>query len=130
MGTERDPLKKFHQLEDREDVQNNNTFSSEKESKFSVGAASGASNCWAVHGNYTESGKPLLACDPHITKSMFNLWESVHLEWKEGADKKPAFMAGASFVGTPAFSYARTEYAAFGCTAINPDTIDVFSETI
>jgi penicillin amidase len=39
-------------------------------------------------------------------------------------------MAGASFVGTPAFSYARTEYAAFGCTAINPDTIDLFSETI
>lgn len=26
------------------------------------------SNCWAVHGNYTESGMPLMACDPHLMK--------------------------------------------------------------
>ena len=34
-----------------------------------IGGAGGiGSNCWAVHGNHTESGKPLLTCDPHLMK--------------------------------------------------------------
>lgn len=26
------------------------------------------SNCWAVHGKHTESGYPILSCDPHLMK--------------------------------------------------------------
>jgi len=34
----------------------------------SVGGGGVGSNCWAFSGNHTESGKPLLACDPHLMK--------------------------------------------------------------
>lgn len=28
------------------------------------------SNNWVIHGNYTKTGKPLLASDPHISTSL------------------------------------------------------------
>lgn len=28
------------------------------------------SNCWVISGNHTESGKPILSCDPHLVKWM------------------------------------------------------------
>ena len=34
--------------------------------KINVPKTGGGSNCFAVHGNHTESGKPILSCDPHL----------------------------------------------------------------
>ena len=51
--------------------------------KIDAGVAAGGSNCWVVHGNHTESGKPLLACDPHVTKTMSNLFYSARLTWED-----------------------------------------------
>jgi len=28
------------------------------------------SDCWIIGGKYTESGKPMMACDPHLIKWM------------------------------------------------------------
>ena len=39
-------------------------------------------------------------------------------------------MAGGSFVGMPAFIYARTPFASYGATAINPDVMDLFVEDV
>lgn len=34
--------------------------------KYGANINGQGSNCWAVHGNHTQSGKPILACDPHL----------------------------------------------------------------
>ena len=28
------------------------------------------SNCWAIHGNYTKSGKPMVVSDPHLNNGV------------------------------------------------------------
>jgi penicillin G amidase len=41
-----------------------------KEEQMDVGVSiddSQASNNWVIHGNYTKTGKPLIAGDPHLT---------------------------------------------------------------
>ena len=32
------------------------------------------SNCWAVHGNHTESGGPMLMGDPHLANTIPGQW--------------------------------------------------------
>lgn len=83
------------------------------------------SNCWAVSGNHTESGKPMLACDPHLVKWMQSKWYLISLRW--GKDK---FITGGSTPGVPVFTYARTKYLAWGATALNPDATDIFVEKV
>ena len=41
------------------------------------------SNCWAVHGNFTKSGKPMLSCDPHLAKGLFSTWYPTRISWNE-----------------------------------------------
>ena len=41
------------------------------------------SNCWAVHGNFTKSGKPMLSCDPHLQKMVSGFWYQTRLSWNE-----------------------------------------------
>ena len=41
------------------------------------------SNCWAVHGNFTKSGKPMLSCDPHLAKGIFSTWYPTRISWNE-----------------------------------------------
>lgn len=41
----------------------------------------GGSNCWAVHGNLTESGEPILTCDPHLAKMINGFWYATRLSW-------------------------------------------------
>ena len=37
---------------------------------------------------------------------------------------------GGALVGMPAFYYARTPFASYGATALNPDVMDVFVEDV
>ena len=46
------------------------------------------SNCWAIHGSKTRSGEPLLACDPHLNKSVISLWYVARLTWKSKGKKE------------------------------------------
>ena len=41
----------------------------------------GGSNCWAVHGRLTESGKPILTCDPHLAKMTSGFWYATRISW-------------------------------------------------
>jgi penicillin G amidase len=41
------------------------------------------SNCWAVHGNFTKYGKPILSCDPHLVRYTSPTWYGVRLRWNE-----------------------------------------------
>lgn len=98
------------------------------------------SNCWAVHGNFTKSGKPMLACDPHLAKFTSATWYPTRMSWNETevveTESGPTlssyrtYMAGHSVVGIPFFSYLKTPFIAGGVTSLNPDTQDLFLEDI
>jgi len=93
-------------------------------SGFSTAPVSG-SNCFVVGGQHTETGKPILACDPHLVKWMQSLWYFSRLRW--GKDN---FIVGGNTPGMPMFTYARTKHLAYGATALNPDITDTFVEQI
>jgi len=61
---------------------------------------------------------------------MFNLWETARMSWTDPTTGEEAYVLGASFVGTPAYSYARGKYGAYGVTALNPDVMDLYVETV
>ena len=85
---------------------------------------SGGSNAWAVAGSRTASGAPILANDPHLAPGVPPPWYLAHLrtpEWE---------LAGASFVGGPAFPTGFNGHAAWGITAACTDSADLFWEEL
>ena len=42
----------------------------------------GASNNWVVHGNYTNTGMPILAGDPHLGCKLPSFWQLMELTFK------------------------------------------------
>ena len=87
-------------------------------------AGAGASNAWAVAGARTTTGAPILANDPHLAPSVPAPWYLAHLRTPEWA------IAGASFVGGPAFPSAHNGHAAWGITAGCTDSADLFWEEV
>jgi len=94
------------------------------------------SNCWSVHGNYTESGSPYLSCDPHLNKQLQSMWYLAGLTWKSDSkqgnepDDNELFIVGGTVVGIPMFSYGRSSGYSWGPTALNPDNSDLFVERV
>ncbi|MGH2427573.1 MAG: penicillin acylase family protein [Candidatus Limnocylindria bacterium] len=87
-------------------------------------AGAGGSNAWAIAGSRTASGMPLLANDPHLAPSLPAPWYLAHL-------RTPSWeIAGASFVGGPAFPTAHNGHVAWGITAANTDGSDLFIEQV
>ena len=84
----------------------------------------GASNAWAVAGARTASGFPILANDPHLGPSVPAPWYLAHLRTPDWA------VAGASFVGGPAFPTGHNGHAAWGITAACSDSADLFWEDL
>ncbi len=70
------------------------------------------SNCWVVHGSKTQSGEPLLACDPHLTKTVMSVWYVTRLSWKkhENSDSTEKIsITCASVTGTPMLTHGRSK---------------------
>jgi penicillin G amidase len=82
------------------------------------------SNNWVVHGDATESGKPLLANDPHLALNAPALWYFAKL-------RAPGIEAtGATLPGLPSVVLGRTKGVAWGFTNTGPDTQDLYLEEI
>lgn len=84
----------------------------------------GASNAWAIAGERTATGAPILANDPHLAPTVPGPWYLAHLrtpEWE---------VAGCSFVGGPAFPTGHNGRLAWGITAGCTDSADLFWEEI
>lgn len=81
-----------------------------------VGTAAGdpegatGSNNWVMAGSRTDTGKPMVASDPHIAFDAVSCWYEVHLC---GGSFN---VAGASYVGMPAVMFGRSEQVGWGCT--------------
>lgn len=88
----------------------------------------GASNNWVVSGNYTDTGLPLLANDPHLQLLAPSLWYLNHLQLRPaaGSPDTPLEVTGASFIGCPAVVIGRTGQVAWAVTNTGVDVQDAY----
>ncbi len=83
------------------------------------------SNSWVVDGTLTESGRPLLAGDPHLAITVPSFWHVQHIEGPDFA------FAGASMPGVPGVTYyGHNHQVAWGMTTSGADAQDLFFEQI
>lgn len=83
-----------------------------------------ASNVWALDGQHTASGKPLLASDPHLGFQAPIVWYLARLEW-------PGHVrVGATTPGVPLFLIGHNSHLAWGITTTHADLQDLFIERL
>ena len=88
------------------------------------------SNSWAVSGNLTATGKPLLANDPHLTIQMPSIWYQVGMHCQPKTSECPYEMAGFSFAGVPGIVIGHNDKIAWGYTNVGPDVMDLYIEKV
>lgn len=88
------------------------------------------SNSWAVSGQMTSTGMPLLANDPHLGIQMPSIWYQAHLECKPLNDACPFNVAGFSFAGVPGIVIGHNDRLAWGFTNVGPDVMDLYIERV
>jgi penicillin amidase len=77
------------------------------------------SNAWAVSGEHTESGNPVLSHDPHLTHDGPSIVYLQHLESPEMT------AAGVSFAGVPGILLGHGRHIAWGGPVSNVDAKDL-----
>ena len=87
-------------------------------------ARASASNEWAVSGQHTESGRPLLANDPHLGFSAPGLWYLARIVTPE------LTIAGVTIPGVPLAILGHNERIAWGFTTAHADVQDLFIERL
>ncbi len=86
-------------------------------------SVSAGSNNWVVSGAHTQSGKPLLANDPHLSHSVPSVWYMIHLEALD------LNVSGVSLPGLPLVVIGHNQRIAWGMTNTAPDVQDLYSES-
>ena len=82
------------------------------------------SNNWVVSGVRSETGKPILANDPHLGLQAPALWYLAHVSTPEGN------VVGGTLPGVPFIVLGRNDNVAWSFTTTNSDTQDLFVEKI
>ena len=95
-----------------------------KGSQFIGVPGPGQSNSWAVDGQKSITGSPLLANDPHLPLSMPSIWYEAHLVAPD------LTVAGVCLPGTPGILVGHNKRIAWGITAALADGDDLFVERI
>ena len=83
-----------------------------------------ASNEWVISGNRTESGKPILANDPHLGLEAPILWYLARIVTPELS------VEGATVPGLPVILLGQNDHIAWGFTTTGSDIQDLFIETV
>ena len=87
-----------------------------------LGTPGKGSNNWAVSGEHTASGYPLLANDPHLGYGIPSVWYLAHLE-------APGLsVTGATLPGMPLVVIGTNGRIAWSLSNTGPDTQDLFIE--
>jgi penicillin amidase len=89
-----------------------------------LGMHATGSNNWVVSGERSVTGKPLLACDPHLTFTAPDLWYEADLVCDEYR------VRGATLPTNPFPVFGQTDRVAFGFTNVMADTQDLFVERL
>ncbi len=82
-----------------------------------------ASNEWAIDGNHSATGAPLLAGDPHLGFGFPSLWYLARI------DTPQETLAGATAPGVPGMVLGRNSNIAWTFSTTGADVQDVFIET-
>lgn len=88
------------------------------------------SNSWVVSGALTESGKPLLANDPHLGISAPGIWEQIGLRCDDVSTQCPYDVTGFAFAGMPGVVIGHNASLAWGLTNLGADVTDFFLERV
>jgi len=88
------------------------------------------SNSWVVAGSHTNTGKPLLANDPHLSIQMPSIWYQVGMHCQPKTADCPYDMAGFSFAGVPGVVIGHNDRIAWGFTNVGPDVMDLYIEKV
>jgi len=88
------------------------------------------SNSWAVSGEMTTTGMPLLANDMHLGIQMPSIWYQNALHCQPKSDACPFEVTGFSFAGVPGVVAGHNDNIAWGYTNLGPDVQDLFIEKV
>lgn len=83
------------------------------------------SNNWAVSGEHTVDGRPVIAGDPHLNFDPPGIFYAQHINSKDAGGTIDA--AGFSFVGTPGISVGQTDRIIWTPTTAFADVMDVWT---
>jgi penicillin amidase len=92
--------------------------------RYPVREEAAGSNSWVLSGARTESGRPLLANDPHLGLQAPSVWYLAHVSTPEGN------AVGGTLPGVPFITLGRNDHVAWTLTAANADTQDLFVERV
>ncbi|MFC5722050.1 penicillin acylase family protein [Streptomyces gamaensis] len=88
------------------------------------------SNSWVVSGQYTTTGKPLLANDPHLAPQMPSVWYQMGLHCTKVSDACRYDVAGFSFAGMPGVVIGHNQNIGWGMTNLGADVADLYLEKV
>ncbi len=88
------------------------------------------SNSWAVSGELTDTGNPLLASDMHLPQNIPHIWYENGLHCRPKTDSCPLDVVGVSFVGAPLVIVGHNDRIAWAYTNLGPDVMDLYIEKI
>jgi penicillin G amidase len=82
------------------------------------------SNSWVVSGAHTESGRPIVAYDPHLALMTPPLWYEQHVETTETS------VRGATFPGVPFVITGANAHGTWSFTNVGADVLDCYTYEI
>jgi len=82
------------------------------------------SNAWAVNGSRSQSGKPMLANDPHIGFAVPAAWYEAHIRTPEHE------VYGHFIAGLPFALLGHTRHHSWGLTMLMNDEVDFYRERV
>ncbi len=88
------------------------------------------SNSWAIHGDRTATGRPILANDPHLAAQLPSIWYEIGLHCRVFNPDCPYDVAGFAFSATPGVIIGHNRHIAWGFTNLGPDVMDLYIEKI
>jgi penicillin G amidase len=89
---------------------------------FGIDGTHVGSNAWVISGNKTESGKPMLANDPHLALMAPSKWYEVSIY----DNQKKYSVCGFSIPGVPGIAIGHNDIIAWGLTNLMCDDSDFF----
>jgi penicillin G amidase len=88
------------------------------------------SNAWALAGSLTQTGKPILANDPHLATSIPSIFTQVGLHCRRPSSSCPFDVSGFSFAGLPGVVIGKNASIAWGMTTSYADVQDLYLEQV
>ncbi|MEH2053957.1 penicillin acylase family protein [Nostoc sp.] len=88
------------------------------------------SNNWVISGQWTATGKPILANDPHLGVQIPSIWYEVGLHCTPKSAECPYNVSGFSFAGMIGVIIGHSDRIAWGVTNVQSDVMDLYIEKI